>query len=121
MEKLFITLGLFFAAIFLFYTIAFWKIFSKAGKPGWASIVPIYNLIVFLEIVGKPWTWVILLLIPFVNIIPFIIVTHRLSRSFGKGLGFTLGLLIFSVIFYPILAFGSAKYVGPNGQALQSA
>ena len=93
-----------------------WTIFSKAGKPGWASIVPIYNLIVLLEIVGKPWWWLLLMLIPIVNIVILIIVWHNLSLSFGKGGGFTVGLILLGIIFLPILAFGDAKYVGPGEQ-----
>lgn len=95
--------------------IAQWKIFTKAGKPGWAAIVPIYNIIILLEIVGKPAWWVILMLIPFVNIVIGIMIVNLLSKSFGKDVGFTLGLLFLSIIFYPILAFGSAEYQGPAG------
>jgi hypothetical protein len=93
-----------------------WTIFSKAGKPGWASIVPIYNTIVLLEIVGKPWWWLLLMLIPIVNIVILIIVYHNLSLSFGKDGGFTVGLILLGIIFLPILAFGDAKYVGPSEQ-----
>ena len=93
-----------------------WTIFSKAGKPGWASIVPIYNLIVLLEIVGKPSWWLLLMLIPIVNIVILIIVYHNLSLSFGKDGGFTVGLILLGIIFLPILAFGDAKYVGPGEQ-----
>ncbi len=96
--------------------VSIWKIFEKAGKPGWAAIIPIYNLIVWLEIVGKPWWWILLIFfIPFVNIILLIIVVHLLSKSFGKSGWFTLGLLFLSIIFFPILAFGDAKYQGPAG------
>lgn len=100
-------------AVFILIIAGIWKIFSKAGKPGWASIVPIYNTIVLLEIVGKPVWWILLLLIPVVNIIFAIIVVHRLSLSFGKGGVMTLSLLIFPFIGYPMLGFGSATYVGP--------
>ena len=92
-----------------------WTTFSKAGKPGWAAIVPIYNLIVLLEIVGKPWWWLFLMLIPIVNLVILIIVYHNLSLSFGKSGGFTVGLILLGFIFLPILAFGDAKYVGPGG------
>jgi hypothetical protein len=87
-----------------------WKIFVKAGKPGWAAIVPIYNLIVILEIAGKPIWWFILLLIPFVNIIVLIMVLISFARNFGKGVGFAIGMLILPFIFYPMLAFGDATY-----------
>lgn len=90
-----------------------WVIFTKAGKPGWAAIIPIYNVIVLLEIVGRPTWWVILFFIPIANIIAIILVTHNLSESFGKGAGYTAGLLLLGFIFYPMLAFGDAKYKGP--------
>ncbi|HET6990294.1 MAG TPA: DUF5684 domain-containing protein [Bacteroidia bacterium] len=99
----------------LFMIICLWKIFVKAGQPGWACIVPIYNTLIELRIVGKPWWWLLLLLIPFVNLVFAIWMTNLLSKSFGKSEGFTVGLLLLPVIFYPILAFGSAKYIGPAG------
>ena len=103
-------------AIIVLLIAAEWKIYTKAGKPGWAVIIPIYNIIVLLEIVGKPWWWIFLFLIPFVNIIFMIWMINLLSLSFGKGTGFTLGLLFLGIIFYPILGFGSAQYVGPAGK-----
>jgi len=90
--------------------ISLWIVYQKANKPGWAVIIPIYNLLVFLEIVKKPWWWLFLMMIPVVNIIIAILITHQLSLSFGKGAGFTIGLLFLPFIFYPILAFGDAKY-----------
>jgi hypothetical protein len=102
-------------AIIVLTIASMWTIFSKAEKPGWAAIVPIYNLLVLLEIVGKPMWWFILMLIPIVNIVILIIVYHNLSLSFGKNAGFTVGLILLGVIFLPILAFGDAKYVGPGG------
>jgi hypothetical protein len=110
------SLGVFafvYLAIFVLVLISFWKIFTKAGKPGWAAIIPIYNLVVWLEIINRPVWWIILLLIPFVNIIFAIIIVHRLSRSFGQGTGFTILLLLLGFIGYPLLAFGDYKYVGP--------
>lgn len=102
----------------LIITIAgMWKVFTKAGKPGWAAIIPIYNTIVMLEIVGKPIWWILLLLIPFVNIIFAIILIHHLSLSFGQGIGMTLLLLFLPFIGFPVLGFGSAQYAGPAGAA----
>ena len=92
-----------------------WTIFSKAGKPGWAALVPIYNLIVLLDIVGKPWWWLLLMFIPIVNFVVIIMIYHNLSLSFGKGAGFTVGLILLGIVFFPILAFGDAEYVGTNG------
>ena len=103
----------------LFMLICMWTIFTKAGKPGWAAIIPIYNTIVLLEIVGKPWWWLFLMMIPLVNLVFAIWVINLLSKSFGKSEGFTVGLLFVGIIFYPILAFGGAKYVGPAGAAKQ--
>jgi len=107
--------GLFYAAIIVFTIIIGWKIYSKAGQPGWACIIPIYSAYIFTKIIGKPWYWLILWCIPVVNIIFLIWATNLLSKSFGKEEGFTAGLILLSFIFYPILAFGSAKYVGPAG------
>jgi hypothetical protein len=95
--------------------VTMWIIYTKAGKPGWACIIPIYNVIVLLEIVGKPWWWLLLMLIPLVNIVVAVIIYHNLSLSFGKGVGFTIGLMLLSIIFFPILAFGDAVYLGPGG------
>ena len=105
-----------FWVITIIVIVALWKIFEKAGKPGWASIIPIYNVIVLLEIIGKPLWWIILLLIPLVNIIFGIWAVNLLSKSFGKNEGFTIGLIFLPFIFYPILGFGDAKYEGPAGK-----
>mgnify|MGYP001118907155 FL=1 len=102
----------------VFSIICLWKIFEKAGKPGWAAIIPIYNVLVELEILGRPWWWLLLMFIPFVNIVIAIIIIFDLAKVFGKGTGFGFGLLFLSVIFYAILAFGDARYLGPiAGQA----
>lgn len=95
--------------------VAQWKVYSKAGQPGWAMLIPIYNIIVLLRIVGKPWWWILLFIIPGVNVVFMIWTLNLLSLSFGKSAGFTIGMLFLSVIFLPILGLGSAKYVGPAG------
>lgn len=87
-----------------------WKVFSKAGQRGWAAIIPIYNIYVLAKVGGKPGWWFILLFIPFVNIIILFIIFHGISKAFGKGMGYTLGLFFIGIIFWPILAFGSAQY-----------
>jgi hypothetical protein len=104
-----------FLTIALFFVACLWKIYSKAGKPGWAAIIPIYNYIILLEIVGKPVWWIVLMFIPFANIIVAIVILIELAKSFGKSGGFAVGMLLLPVIFYPILAFGDSKYVGPGG------
>ena len=108
----------FWSIIVVIEVIGLWKIFTKAGKPGWASIIPIYNVIVLLEIIGKPLWWFLLLLIPCVNIIFVVIVINRLSKSFGQGAGFTIGLIFLGFIFYPLLGFGDYTYLGPGGTPL---
>ncbi|MGQ1786230.1 DUF5684 domain-containing protein [Saccharicrinis sp. GN24d3] len=105
-------LGIVYMAIIILLIAALWKVFTKAEKPGWAAIIPIYNTIVMLEIVKKPIWWIILLIIPIVNIVFGIIVINQLSKSFGKGAGYTLGLIFLPFIFYPVLGFGDAKYQG---------
>lgn len=90
-----------------------WKVYTKAGQPGWAVIVPIYNTIVLLKIVGRPIWWILLMLIPLVNFVIIIIVYIDLAKSFGKGVGFAIGILLLGFIFVPILGFGDARYLGP--------
>ena len=104
--------------IALFLIVAMWKVFTKAGQPGWASIIPIYNIYIWCKIVGRPAWWIILMLIPFVNFIIGIILCIDLAKSFGKGVGFGLGLAFLGVIFFPILGFGSAQYQGPTAGSL---
>ena len=105
-------------ALVAFQMLCMWKIFEKADKPGWAAIVPIYNIIILLEIVGKPTWWIVLILIPVVNLIVLILIWHQLSLSFGKDGLYTVGLILLGIVFFPMLAFGEAKYVGPGGLAL---
>jgi hypothetical protein len=96
----------------LLIIVAMWKVFTKAGQPGWASIIPIYNLYIWCKIVGRPWWWILLMLIPFVNFIVAIILCIDMAKSFGKGVGFGIGLALLGLIFWPILGFGSAQYQG---------
>lgn len=105
--------GLIYVGIIVLMIASQWKIYEKAGQPGWACLVPIYNIIVLLRIVGKPWWWLLLMLVPFANIVILVWMTNLLSKSFGKTEGFTIGLLFLGIIFYPILGFGDAKYQGP--------
>ena len=110
-------LGIVWLAVVVLMIAALWKIFTKAGKPGWAAIVPIYNVIVLLEIVGRPMWWIVLMLIPFVNLIVSFIVAFDLAKVFGKGAGFALGMIFLFPIFYPVLGFGSARYQGAPARA----
>ena len=101
------------AAIMALFIISGWKIYTKAGQPGWAVLIPIYNLIVMLKIIGKPWWWLFGFLIPFVNFVVMILMAVNLAKVFGKGTGFAVGLILLSFVFYPILAFGDAQYTAP--------
>jgi hypothetical protein len=103
--------------VVIFFWIVNWKIFVKAGRAGWEGIIPIYNSFIMLKIVGKPWWWLILMCIPGIGVIWAIWSLNMLSKSFGKNEGFTVGLLLLSIIFFPILAFGDARYIGPYGDA----
>lgn len=96
----------------IFLIAAQWKVFTKAGQPGWAALIPILNGIVFLKIVEKPVWWVILFLIPLVNIVVGFIVNIELAQRFGKTTGFGVGMTLLPFIFIPILGFGDAKYEG---------
>lgn len=100
-------------AILVLLIASAWRVFSKAGKAGWLSLIPIVNAFVLLKIVGRPGWWLILFLIPVVNLIIGILVSVDLAKSFGKGAGFGLGLAFLGLIFLPILGFGSATYKGP--------
>jgi len=102
-------------AIVVFIIASIWKVFEKAGQPGWAAIIPIYNIYIMTKIGGKPGWWVLMCLIPFVNLVFLIWLYNMISKSFGKDEGFTAGLVILGFIFWPILGFGSAKYLGPYG------
>lgn len=102
---------------YVLVVIPLWAIFAKAGEPGWQALIPIWNTIVIIKIAGKPIWWIILLIIPIVNIIVWIVVLYGLSLSFGHGGGFTVGLVFLSLIFYYILAFDSSRYQGPAGAA----
>ena len=94
-----------------------WTTFAKAGKPGWAAIIPIYNMIVLMRVIERPWWWILLYAVPIVNVVIMIIVSIDLAKSFGKGVGFGIGIWLLPVIFYPILAFGSAEHVGRSAAA----
>jgi hypothetical protein len=102
-------------AILILVLAGMWKAFVKAGKPGWAAIIPIYNIIVLLEIVGKPIWWVILCFIPCVNIVIILLLCIEVAKCFGKDAVFGILLFLFGFICWPILGFGSAQYVGPGG------
>ncbi len=101
-------------ALVVLFFVGLWKVFLKAGKPGWAAIVPFYNLYVMLELVGRPWWWLLLMLfIPPVGFVLYIIVCVDLAKTFGRGTGFGVGLALLGFIFFPLLGFSDATYGGP--------
>ncbi len=89
---------------------ALWKVFTKAGEPGWAAIVPIYNFFVMLKIAGKPAWWIVLMFIPIANFIVLILVAMSIAKNFNKSGGFGIGLALLPIVFYPLLAFGDAQF-----------
>lgn len=109
--------GMFVLAIYLAIIVlviaGMWKTFAKAGEPGWGCIIPIYNTYLLCKIAGRPWWWLILMFIPIVSIIIAIIVMVDIAKSFGRGVGFAIGLIFLSPIFFCILGFGSSEYQGP--------
>jgi len=108
------------SAIFMLVVLAFailviagvWKVFDKAGQPGWGALIPIYNIILLLKIAKRPLWWVILMILPLISIIIAIIVCIDIARYFGKGSGFGIGLALLGPIFFPVLGFGDAQYQG---------
>lgn len=100
--------------ISLAYLAASWKIFTKAGRPGWAVLIPIYNLVVYLQIVGRPAWWFLLLFVPFVNFAISIMLSLDLAKAFNKTHVFGIIALWFLPVGYFILGFGSAKYTRPG-------
>jgi hypothetical protein len=103
---------LIYIAFIVFEIAALWRVFVKAGHPGWAAIIPIYNIYILCKVAGRPGWWLVLFFIPFVNLIMAIIVYLDIAKNFGKGVGFGIGLVLLGFIFLPILGFGSAKYQG---------
>lgn len=115
---LIILISLLFAA---FYVFCAWRIFEKAGKPGWVALIPFYNTLVQLEMVQRPWWWLLLMFISPVNLVLAVIIIFDLAKVFGKDNGFAFGLLFLAPIFVPILALGSAVYTPRTPVDSQSA
>jgi hypothetical protein len=105
-------------AIAVVFIIGMWKVFTKAGQPGWASIIPIYNIYILLKIAGRPGWWLLLCLIPLVNFVIAIVVAIDVAKSFGQSALFgVLLLFLLSGVGYLILGFGNYRYVGPAAAA----
>lgn len=111
-------MGLFFwilsMALSILMIVSLWKIFKKAGKPGWASIIPIYNIYIMCEIAEKEWWYVLLSCVPFANIYAMIVLYNGMAKRFGKSGGFVAGMILLPVIFFPILAFGKDAAIVNN-------
>ncbi len=123
-------------AVYVLYVIGLWKVFTKAGVEGWKSVIPYYNIYNIFKISWKPevfWAYLVLFIVYMVlsfvggsiasilcglaGIALFVlnvIMSYKLAKAFGCGIGFTIGLLIIPFVFYPILGFGSSKYLGPQ-------
>ena len=108
-------------ALVVIAIVGMWKVFTKAGQPGWACIVPIYNLYVLLQIAGKPAWWIVLFLIPLVNIIAGLLLAIEVAKSFGQSAGWGIIMLfLLSGIGYMVLGFGNYRYVGPGGNMIRA-
>jgi Na+/proline symporter len=108
-------MSLIFVVMFALMGLLTMGIYTKAGQPGWIAFVPIYNRLKLLEIIGRPWWWLLLGMVPIADIVTGIMVLNDLARSFAKDTGYTLGLIFLPVVFFPMLAYGEARYVGPAG------
>jgi len=103
-------LALIFLAVMVLMTIAQWKVFEKAGHPGWACLIPVYNMVVLLRIAGRPEWWLLLMFVPLVNIGVGVLISLDLARRFGREEVFAVGLVLLPFVFYPILGFGDSAY-----------
>ena len=102
---------LIYVGVTAFMIASLWKVFAKAGESGWTSIVPIYNSYIFLKMAGKPGWWLLLLLIPLVNVVVAVMASVAVAERFGRSQAFGVGLAFLGFIFYPILGFGESKYM----------
>jgi Family of unknown function (DUF5684) len=105
------TTSLFILAVVLLVVVSTWKVFERAGEPGWASLVPIYNLIVLCRVAGVSGWWVLAAFIPLLNIIFLFVTSVGVANRFGKGAGYGIGLALLPFIFWPMLAFGDSAPV----------
>ncbi len=105
---------------YVLFALCYQKIFQKAGREdSWAAWVPFYNVWVMFEVAGKPGWWMFLMLVPFVNIVVWIIMLADLAKAFGKGMGWTLLLLFLPIIGFPMLAWGDAQYSGEPANSIE--
>ena len=102
------------AILIMVLIISGWKVFEKAGRPGWKAIVPILNTITFIQIAGRSAWWFLLMLLPVVGLIFSVIVTVDFAKKFDKNHWFAVGIMLLPFIFYPLLAFGDSRYQGES-------
>jgi TRAP-type C4-dicarboxylate transport system permease small subunit len=100
------TTSLIILAAALLLVASMWKVFERAGEPGWAVIIPIYNLYVLTKVAQVSAAWMIAMLLPFLNIIAVFVVANGVAKRFGKSTGFGIGLVLLPFLFYPMLAWG---------------
>ena len=105
-------LSLVYLAVVVLALVGMWKAFEKAGQPGWAGIVPVYNMYVLTLMAKKPILWFVLLFVPCVGIVVAIMIMIEVAKLFGKSTGFAVGLVLLPFVFWPMLGFGDAKYTG---------
>jgi hypothetical protein len=103
------------AALALIWGFMWWGVLKKGGYAGWLSMLPVANVYFLVKISGKPGYWALLFFVPFVNVIILIWTWNMISKSFGKDEGFTIGLVLLPIIFFPILGYGDARWLGPYG------
>ena len=103
--------------VVVFMVAAMWRVFTKAGQPGWGCLVPFYNVYLMLEIAGKPGWWLIFFFIPVINFVVQIVMMIDIAKNFGRGGWFAAGLIFLPIIFFPVLAFGESVYIGANQSA----
>jgi hypothetical protein len=106
-----ILISIILVSFFIIPIASYWKIFEKAEQAGWAALIPIYNLIILMKIIDRPWWWALLCIIPYLGIIWIIWSNNLLAKRFGKTEAFTIGIVLLAPIFLPILAFGNTKYI----------
>jgi len=100
---------------FILTVVGLWRVFEKAGRPGWEALIPFYNIYILLKVVGKPGWWLVFFFIPIANLVMLIWVSNLLAKSFGQNTLFTVGLVLLAPIFLLILGFGDFTYLGPAG------
>ena len=101
----------------LFLLVASWRVYVKAGLPGWGVLVPVYNLYLWCTIAGKPGWWLLLLFVPFVNLAVILLLSLGVAKAFNKSESFGVLLALLAPVAVPILAFTEVVYTPPGCEA----